>query len=159
MNNRIDELIEELKSKDGIKRQNARYELVNIGKEALEPLEELLNAKKHHDRWEAMKTIEEIGSTASIPLLINCLKDDEFDIRWIAAEGLIRIGQPSIKPLITALIDDFVSIYIREGAHHVLKYLEAKGEYDDTSGIIPALNEHNKYAAIKAAEELLEKMQ
>ncbi|HSH52015.1 MAG TPA: HEAT repeat domain-containing protein [Bacteroidales bacterium] len=158
MKDTINKLIEELKSKDGIKRQKARIELVEIGDEAIEPLRALLSSKEHHTRWEAIKTIEEIGSPNSIPLLIDYLEDDKFDIRWLAAEGLINIGQPSIKPLVSALIKDFESIYLREGAHHIFKYLEARGKYVDTSKIIPALESYNKYEVINAAGDLMNKL-
>jgi len=155
MKDTIYKLIEELKSKDGIKRQNARIELVKIGEESLDPLKELLLSKEHHIRWEAIKTIEEISSTDAIPLLIDYLKDDEFDIRWIAAEGLIDLGKPSIKPLVSALLEDFESTFLREGTHHVLKYLEARNIYVDSCKIIPALEKFNKYEVLKAMEDLM----
>jgi len=155
MKDTINKLIEELNSKDGIKRQKARIELVKIGNEAIDPLRKLLSSKEHHTRWEAIKAIGEIGSSNSIQLFIDLLEDDKFYIRWLAAEGLINVGQPSIKPLVSALMKDFESIYLREGTHHVLKYLETRNEYVDNSKIIPALESYNKYEVLKAAEDLI----
>ncbi len=155
MEDSINKLINDLKSKDGIKRQKARVELVEIGDSAIDDLKELLESKKHRTRWEAIKAIGEIGSTNSIPVLINFLENEKFDIRWLAAEGLIKIGQPSIKPLVSALLKDFRSTYLREATHHVLKDLKVKNKYTDTSGVIPALERYNKLDILQAAQNLV----
>lgn len=157
MNDKINKLINDLKSKDGIKRQMARIALVEIGDEAIHPLIALLYSQEDHTRWEAIKAIGQIGSANSIPVLINFLKDDEFDIRWLAAEGLINIGQPSIKPLVSSLLKDYRSVFLREATHHVLKDLKAKNKYDDASGVIPALESYDKLDILKAAENLINK--
>jgi hypothetical protein len=41
----------------------------------------------------------------------------------MAAEGLIRAEQASLLPLLEALLDHSESIWLREGADHVLKVL------------------------------------
>ena len=73
-------------------------------------------------RMEAVKIIELIADRRSIPEFIRLLDDPEFDIRWIAAEGLIKIGRRSIRPLVKAVRDNENSIILNEGAHHVLDY-------------------------------------
>ena len=50
-----------------------------------------------------------------------------FDVRWLAAQGLIAIGPDAITPILKALIERPDSIWMREGAHHVLHDL-ARGE-------------------------------
>jgi HEAT repeat protein len=58
------------------------------------------------------------------------MQDEVFEIRWIAAEGLIAIGNDSIKPLLIALTDEPKELFLREEAHHVIKYIisqNAKG--------------------------------
>ena len=157
MEDTINKLIEALKSKEGFRRQAARKQLVEIGEPAIEYLKELLDSKDHHTRWEAIKAIGEIASIDSIPLLIEYTKDGESDIRWLAAKGLINIGRPSIKPLVSALVEDYRSVFLREATHHVLRYLKSRKLYTDTSGILPALKKFRKVAVIKAAEDLLQK--
>jgi len=49
------------------------------------------------------------------------LKDEVFDIRWLAAEALIAIGAESVKPLLAALVDEPKELFLRQGAHHVIK--------------------------------------
>ena len=68
---------------------------------------------------EAAKIIELIANRTSIPVLIDLLEDTEFDIRWIAAEGLIKIGRRTIRPLLRSVRDGKNSILLNEGAHHV----------------------------------------
>ncbi len=139
MTKTIEKLIEDLSDPNGIIRQKARYELVKMGNPALDYLLELLGARKHLARWEAVKAISEIGTADSIPILINALEDEEFDVRWLAAEGLIDMGHAAVYPLLKAFISNKDSIYLKEGVHHVLKGLETREDYDDKYEIIKAL--------------------
>lgn len=123
----ISELISLLKSENGIERKNARDKLVAKGKVVIEYLNELLDSPKHLHRWEAVKTLEEIAEPDSIPILIQALDDDKSDVRWIAAEGLIKIGKQSLKPLLKALTKKTDSVFLLEGAHHVFFELREKG--------------------------------
>ncbi len=139
MSRSIEELINELANPNGIIRQKARYELVKMGNPALDYLLELQSSDKHLARWESVKAISEIGSMESIPILINTLDDEEFDVRWLAAEGLIDIGHASVYPLLKAFITNKDSVHLKEGVHHVLKGLEMRGLYNDKYEIIKAL--------------------
>ena len=122
----IKKLVESLCNDDGHTRKEAREKLVKIGESTLEYVKELLNHPKHICRWEAMKVIEEIGSPQSIPVFIEALDDEKSDIRWIAAEGLIRTGKYSIKPLLKAVAEKHDSVFILSGAHHILYELDEK---------------------------------
>lgn len=139
MSENIEELIKDLSNPDGIRREKARYALVKIGNPVLDSLVELQGSQKHLARWEAVKAISEIGTAGSIPILINSLEDEEFDVRWLAAEGLIEIGHSSVYPLLKAFISNKDSIYLKEGVHHVLKGLDIRGLFDDKYEIIKAL--------------------
>jgi len=129
--NNIDEaeirvLIDTLCGKDGMERQKARESLAAKGKSIIYYLKDMLNHPKYIYRWEAIKTIEEIAEPSAIPLLINALEDEKNDVRWIAAEGLIKLGQLSIKPLLKALIEKSDSVFLLAGAHHVFYELREK---------------------------------
>ncbi len=158
MENKIEELIKTFYGKDGIKRKKSRYELVKIGKPAIKYLSGLLKEPKEHIRWEAIKTLSQIAAPESIPILIKALGNDDFDVRWLAAEGLIEIGKKSIKPLLKSLVGGQDSILLLEGVHHVLKGLEFKKIFFDDVGIIKKLEDNNLHSEIAlAAEELLAK--
>ncbi|MCG6914950.1 HEAT repeat domain-containing protein [bacterium BMS3Abin03] len=123
----LKQLFETLGSDDGLKRKKARETLVAKGKETIDFLIELLSHPKHIYRWEAVKTLEEIGDPDTIPIFIQALEDDKSDVRWIAAEGLIKLGKKSIKPLLNVLIDKSDSVFVLEGAHHIFFDLREKG--------------------------------
>jgi len=111
-----------------------------------------------HIRWEAIKTLSQIAAPESIPVLIKALENDDFDVRWMAAEGLIDIGKQSIKPLLKALSRNEDSNYLLEGAHHILKGLEFKKIFKDDDGLIKKLENYNMHPEIAVfAEELLSK--
>jgi HEAT repeat protein len=116
-------LVADLGSQDGIVRARARQALVSIGGKSVTMLSNLLKSKDQGQRWEAAKALGQIGDRSAVGALTRALGDEIFDVRWLAAEGLIGIGQPSVAPLLHALIEHSDSIRIREGAHHVFNDL------------------------------------
>ena len=125
-NSNMHELLIRLGSTNGMEREKAREALVEIGRDSIDFLMELLSHPKHIYRWEAIKTLEEIADPISIPLLIQALEDDKGDVRWIAAKGLIKLGALSIKPLLKILEEKSDSVFILAGAHHVFFDLKEK---------------------------------
>ena len=106
-----------------LKHIKAKNNLIAKGEKILPVMNKLLKSESKIIRKEAMKVIESIAHYSSIPKAITMLDDIEAEIRWIAAETLVRIGRSSIKPLLKALIQDSESYYLRQGAHHVLSRL------------------------------------
>ena len=158
MENKIEKLIKKFYSKDGIERKTARYELVKIGKPAVKNLFSLLEAPKEYTRWEAIKTLSQIADPEAIPVLIKALENEDFDIRWMAAEALINIGKESIKPLLEAVVSGKESIFLLEGVHHILKEFQFKNIFNDDAGLINKIENHNLYYDIAfAAEQLIPK--
>lgn len=123
---KIQELVETLCGEEGLKRKEARNSLVKIGKPVLPSVKELLDSPKHIYRWEAMKVIAGIGSPESIPIFLEGLDDDSGDIRWIASEGLINTGKYAVKPLLELVLDKHDSVFVLNGAHHVIHVLNTK---------------------------------
>ncbi len=122
----IEGLIIAFASDNGSTRREARQSLVAIGSPAVRPLIEALKQKDDNVRREAVRALGEIGGRELAPALIKTLEDEEFDIRWLAAEGIIGLGLYALKPLLQALIDRGDSPLLLEGAHHVMHYM-AKG--------------------------------
>jgi HEAT repeat protein len=69
-------------------------------KKIIPQIHQLLSSENESLRMETAKITELIADRRSIPLLINLLDDPLFDMRWLAAEGLIKIGRRSICPFI-----------------------------------------------------------
>lgn len=84
-----------------------------------------LSYKNERFKIELSKIIQTIADRRSIPALINLLDDNEVDIRWIAAEGLIKIGRHSIIPLLRSIRDGHIS---NSGAYHILQNLLSADE-------------------------------
>jgi HEAT repeat protein len=54
-------------------------------------------------RLELSKIVQTIADTRSIHALVELLTDQEPEIRWIAAEGLVKIGRKSIIPVLRSI--------------------------------------------------------
>jgi HEAT repeat protein len=132
-------LIADLRSKDGMLRQRSRQSLVAIGKPAVISLVKLLKDRNDQVRWEAAKALGEIGDRRAAPALILALEDEEFDVRWLAAEGLIALGGDGLSPLLEALVECPQSVWLRDGAHHVLHDLAKTGLRKQVASLLKAL--------------------
>jgi hypothetical protein len=77
----IQGLIMNLSSSDEILRIHSRESLVKMGKPAVPQLVEGLMRGGHWLRWEAAKTLGEIGDPTAAPALVEALKDEEFDVQ------------------------------------------------------------------------------
>jgi HEAT repeat protein len=149
----IDSLIDNLASSDGFLRIKARQSLAAMGKQAVGRMVEALKNKKHWVRWEAAKTLAEIGDPAAALALINALEDDEFDVRWLAAEGLIHIGTKAVEPLLKVLTEQPDSLWLREGAHHVLHDLPESNFKQSVKPVLAALEDVQPSLEVALAAE------
>jgi hypothetical protein len=122
----IKELIMTLASENVLIRKGARQSLVAIGSPAVPTLIEALKQTDDNLRREVVRALSEIEDPHVAPALIKTLEDEEFDIRWRAAEGLIGLGIKGLKLLLQALIEHGDSPLLLEGAHHVIHDM-AKG--------------------------------
>ncbi len=113
-----------LSSKDGMERQCARLALVEIGKPALPYLIEALKDAHQQVRWEAAKALGSLNDPDAAPALVEALMDESSEVRWLAAEALIALREQAVVPLLLALEKHFKSVWLRQGAHHVLHDLQ-----------------------------------
>ncbi|MEJ2103572.1 MAG: HEAT repeat domain-containing protein [Ignavibacteriaceae bacterium] len=135
----IPDLAKDLFSKNYLLRKKAREELVEIGDPSLEILKDLANNGDQNARWEAIITIVQIGSNETLGVLLKALDDEEFSIRWLAAEGLANLGKISLMPLLRKLRNNPDSGILRRGSFHVLRELMKKGIFKDEFNLINLL--------------------
>lgn len=91
-------------------------------------------------RAQASRALAALGETA-LPDLIRLLGDDDWRIRYRAAEGLGHIHSPgSVEPLIRALLDE--KDHVR---YMAAKSLGALAEEAAVPGIISRLRDENEY--------------
>jgi HEAT repeat protein len=132
-------LVNLLTSNDGFVRTCSRNSLIKIGSEAVPMLVEALISKEVLKRWEAIKALSRIGDPAALNSLVLAMDDKVFDVRWVAAEGLIAIGNLSIAPLLDLIIKQPDSIRLRDGVHHVLYALNKERPNEIIKPVIDAL--------------------
>lgn len=153
----FEDLIRDLRSKDGARRMHARETLVTIGKPSVPFLIELLEDDDDIVRWEACKALRRIKDASTAWVLVDALDDDSMAVQWLAAEALIALKTASIVPLLEQLEKNFESPFVRQGAHHVLHALERDGLLEEeVIAVIDALRSigPNVSAAIAASRAL-----
>lgn len=125
------DLVAQLSSEHGALRTQARAELVRLGSAATADLLAALADPRVQVRWEATKALAEIADPESAEALVQTLRDEDFGVRWLASEGLIRLGREGLIPLLEALARGLVSERFRAGAHHVIR-AQLKGRDGET---------------------------
>jgi len=139
----VDQLLANLANDHESIRREARYALVALGAPVVPALIAIVSGhQKHMVRWEAAKALSQIGSPTAVSALIVALEDQEFDIRWLAAEGLIAAGPAALPALLHALCEHPQSIWLREGAHHVLKSQSDPRTAQKVAPVLAALQGH-----------------
>jgi HEAT repeat protein len=135
-------LVNQLGDDDGLLRQKARTSLVCLDGSAVPSLIMALNNPSRDVRWEAAKALGEIGDPAAAPALVKALEDERFGVRWLAAEALIGLGADAVlPPLMKALSESADSVWLRQGAHHVLRTLARDGLPASVQHVLAALED------------------
>ena len=120
----IPELVEKLANNESTECQLIRMQLVELGSPALPALIEALENGNSHLRWELVQVLSRIKDPDAAPVLVNALEDENINVRWTAMEGLIDLDRECLPSLLSALTKRFYSVWLREGAHHVLHQLK-----------------------------------
>lgn len=160
----IKDLITNLGDEDGMIRLHARQKLVHRGDSAVKELIEAFQQTNDFAHFEAAKALSQIGSIETIDCFTKAFEDEEFRVRWVAAEGLIAIGRDSIIPVLELLKKSSNIIWIREGVHHVIldlihKNLINKEEKELLQKVVDTYTElGTESSLLNAAKNALEKL-
>lgn len=119
----VEDLVAWLAGDDWQLRRGARFELAARSESAPAALIDTARRGGTEARLEAVRVLRDIADPATVPTLIAALEDRNPSTRWAAAEALITVGQPSVRPILRELINKSDSVWLREGAHHVLQHL------------------------------------
>jgi HEAT repeat protein len=124
----VQHLIVNLSSEDDTVRMSARQSLIEMGSRTVPSLIEALRQGRKILRWEVIKTLSEIKDPKASPALVRALEDQNFDVRRVAAKGLIQMGTAGLPPpFLRALMMRKDSLLLREGAHRVIRELVGGG--------------------------------
>lgn len=153
----IAEYIRALNSPDYATVQAARRALVAKGAQVVEALWAARDQADDLLRWEITRTLVEIRDPQVADRLVQILIDDpDPGIRWMAAEGLVSLGEASLRPLLEALVHHSDSAWLRQGAHHVLKALAAGPRESPLRSVLQALESIEPVLQVpRAAQEAL----
>jgi HEAT repeat protein len=144
---KIKESIENLTSKDGVRRQKARHELVAIGPATIEHLADLVGHPKDNIRWEVIKVLSQIKDPKAAPFLVGALEDESDGIRWLAAEGLVSLHRQGLVAVLHAMSESKISVFLRVGAHHVVKSIAEQYDFEGKDELLAILE--NNAAALE----------
>lgn len=119
----IQKLVERLSSCDPRERMEARTELVAFGDAAVDEIVGAFASDRPQTRWEAAYCLRKIGNERAIPALITEIEEANTDVGWLAAEGLIAIGEKSLVPVLASLTStDHPEIdHFYQHAHHIIR--------------------------------------
>ncbi len=158
----IREAINLLSSRDATERNRAQSNLIEIGKPAVAPLLKLTKQPDTELRREAAALLGNIGDPSAVPVLIDLLDDESFEVRWRSAESLIKMKRETVIPLFRELQRKkrFDSLWFLEGVHHILRKLDEEGYLGPPSQkVLEAFDDPVKQIAIPvAAEKALESL-
>jgi len=141
-----------LSSADFSEIHNARVAIVSMGYPVLPYMHKLLLSENMLLRMEATKIVQLIANKRSVSKLVRMLDEAEFDIRWAAAEGLIRIGRPSILPILKSIRDGKSSFFHNKAAHHVLVNLLTEIEKSELILLLNSLDDYHELGEIAPTE-------
>ena len=152
--------IRDLGSPDGSKRLKTRSLLVGEGKHAVPGLIQALSNGNRHARWEAAKILALTIDPTAGSALVHALEDEDIGVRWAAMEALIALDRACLEPLVQALMKDVGSVWLLEGARHVLHVLKNRGRLKKPMmKVFEALQDvEAELTAPRAAEEAWESL-
>jgi HEAT repeat protein len=116
----VDALIAAMADDHGLTRLKARQALVAMKQDAVAPLVNALQNPDWRIRWGAAKALGQIGDPSAADALVKSLEDERPGVRWLAAEALIALRPTGLHALLEALIHHSDSLWLRDGAHHII---------------------------------------
>ena len=160
----VNVLLSGVHSHDWKVRESSREGLESLGELALFPLVDLLNDPDWHVRWEAAKALQNIRDPRAAPALVKALRDGRFGVRWLASEALVALKEGALGPLLDALVHQGDSLWLRRGAHRVLRQLtdeiRSPGVSDALKPVLTALDSLEPSLTVgSAAQDALAELQ
>ena len=149
----IKSLINDLTNEREVRRDRVRRLLSALNKKALPALVKGLKSDNHRLKEESARVLGTIKNREAAEALIGALEDDIFDVRWLAGEGLISIGDIALEPVFSALTKRSDSTLIREGLHRVLHGMYRESDQVLIKPVLLALEDSESRLEVPLAAE------
>lgn len=100
---------------------------------------------------EVNSIISVVSDKRAIPSLIELLDDEGYEIRWIAAESLIRVGRKCIIPILQ-MIKDGRQFHFPGKVNYVLNQLLTRKEKKELNHLLSTLDSYPYMSEIAPLE-------
>ncbi len=109
-------------------------------------------------RVDAVRYLGEIGTEEAIQILVATLEDDDYGVRWAAADELAKLGDKAAQVVLRNLLDPNTSNRVFEMAVHIFKnngdiLIRTKAET-----LVRALEADHEIEAMTEASKLLNEL-
>lgn len=137
-------------------KQEARRALYALGPAAEPALLEALGDKRPRVRWRVIRTIGELGTLQSALLLAESLCDEDYAVRWAAADVLASLGEKAVPPVLGVLDRHELTEPLREAAIHALRSVQSHQAQERLKPLLEALHgPAPRVEAPRVAQQLL----
>lgn len=114
-------LISDLMNPDLTRRLGAQHRLITRGRDAVPALLEALQHDDPHVRNSAAHILAVIADPATAAALAGALEDEAAPVRWVAAEGLVALGNVGLKAALRALVSaETITPQLKDAVRHIL---------------------------------------
>lgn len=108
-------------------RMEIRKKILNLGKPVIPYLIANLYNRNDLISCEAAQILSMIDGPKTPKTLVMALDDPDLKTRWDATQDLIEYDRAAVIALMRALSRSYASVWLRQGAQHVLKNLKKRG--------------------------------
>jgi HEAT repeat protein len=150
-------LVEALASDDEEVHWAASQALETLKEAAFPALIQTLKAPKPHVRWHAACGLGNIGDARAAGNLAEALWDDDFSVRWAAAEALPKLGVPAVSEILHRIAHRVLTEEVCQAASHALQLLAPGVGHDRLRLLVGVLRgQKAPIEAPRIADELLQ---
>ena len=115
-------------------------------------------SRRELERVTAVSYLEEVGTPEAIDALISVLDDDDYGVRWAAAEALAKLGAAAAPAVLRAILVPYSDDRFRESAHHIFKENSDPQIREAAQPLIHALETSTGVDDLTEAAKLLKKL-
>lgn len=119
--------ISQLGNSDPGIRMEIRKKILNLGKPAIPYLIANLYNRNKLISCEAAQILSVIDGPKTPKTLVLALDSPDLKTRWDATQDLMEYDRAAVIALLRALSSSYSSVWLRQGAQHVLKNLKKRG--------------------------------
>ncbi len=111
------------------------------------------------ERVSAITYLGQQGTPEAIDALISVLSDDDYGVRWAAADALAKLGATAAPAVLRSMFDPDADERFFESIHHIFKENGDMLIRSQAKPLVQALDKHNDIQAMTEAAALLKELE